>query len=338
MSLLFATGWSNGTTVTDAGMFDAAGTGGGGAIGATGRNSGNGLRLTGHNSYQRRNLGGSKTTVLAGFAFMGSSINIDNTARICTFWNAGTERAAMTLRSDGVVTLTGTASTFTIPLAVYVYIEVKVVMSTTVGAWVVRVNGVEVLNVTGINTGDASVSQFSFGNQGNGNTSTRDYDDCVLMDSTDATATQGAPFNDFLGDVRIDALRPDGAGDSTQLTPSAGSNYQCVDETPRNDDTDYVSSATVGQKDLYTVGNLASSTGTVKAVLVTLRARKDDAGTRTIKAKVKHGGTEGNGADQGLSTTYSYLPQDVFGLNPSTSAAWTIAEVNAMQAGVEIVA
>jgi hypothetical protein len=238
--------------------------------------------------------------------------------------------------------MTGLGTTsFTLPTNQFVYLEFDIVVHNTTGSVTIRKNGVQVQTASGLDTTGGTANnycnQFSLGNQGNGNSKHIIYDDLYVLDSTDGTATQGAPLNAFLGDVRIDPLYPDGAGDSTQLTPSTGANWQCVDETPRNDDTDYVSSATTGQKDLYTLTSPTSPTGSVKAVIATMRARKDDAGTRTVHSVIKHGGVEATGADTGLSTSYAYI-YDVFGQNPSTTAAWTLSDLASLQAGVGIVA
>jgi hypothetical protein len=51
------------------------------------------------------------------------------------------------------------------------------------------------------------------------------------------------PNSKALGEGFVVHLIPNGAGATTQLTPSAGSNFQCVDEVPPNT-RDYVSSST----------------------------------------------------------------------------------------------
>ncbi len=330
MALLWAESFDKTTTVAD--IFEATGTGGGGTIGAFGRNSTNGLKITGGNQYSRKNLGGNYATVVSQFAYLPTTVVSGMV--ICQFWDNGTVQAKLTIATDGTVTATGTATTFIMSVGVFHSLEVKCTIHNTTGAWIVKLDGVTVLNVSGINTrGSANnyATQFSFGEQGSGTTISQSYDDWVCMD------TSGATLNDFLGDVRVERLLPSGAGGSTTWTPSVGSNFQCVDEASQNADTDYVSSSTVGQKDLYAIGDLSSVTGTIKGVVVTLRSRKDDAGTRTIKAKIKSGATEGDGADRGMSTTYAYT-QDVFATNPATAAAWTPAEVNSAEAGVEVVA
>ena len=337
MSLLFATGFGLTTAASD--LFESEL--GPLSIGAVGRNGGSGLQVPGNdNRYARKNLGLNASTIIVGVAVNPSTLT--GTSYLLTFDDNGTVQASMRIQTDGQVILTGTSETFVLPVGIYSYLEVKLTVHGAAGAWVARVNGVEVLNETGLDTqatGNSFANQVRFGGPGSGSQTTdKRYDDIVIMDSVDATSTQGAPFNDFLGDIRVDALMPEADGDSSDFTPSTGTdNYAMVDEVPPNDDTDYVSSSTVGHKDLYALPDLPSPSGEVKGVVVTMRARKDDAGTRTIRAVVKRSGTEAEGPDISLSTDYAYY-QSVFGVDPSTSSPWTIAAVNAMQAGTKVVA
>src|SRR3989304_495806 len=59
-------------------------------------------------------------------------------------------------------------------------------------------------------------------------------DDLALNDTT------GGVDDSWCGDGKIILQTPNGAGDNTGLTPSAGSNYECVDEFPNDGDTTYV--------------------------------------------------------------------------------------------------
>jgi hypothetical protein len=109
-----------------------------------------------------------------------------------------------------------------------------------------------------------------------------------------------------------------------------------VNETLYNEDSNYVSSATVGNKDLYDVTDLPFTPSSVYAVKVTWRARKDDATTRTVRANLKSGATTANGATKAMGASYQSY-SDVYLTDPNTSAAWTVSAVNAIQVGPEII-
>lgn len=72
------------------------------------------------------------------------------------------------------------------------------------------------------------------------------FDDVAINDAT------GLWENSWCGDGHIVHLKPAGAGNNTGWTPSAGSNYDCVNEVTPNSDTDYIS-ATTAVTDDYTV-------------------------------------------------------------------------------------
>jgi hypothetical protein len=71
------------------------------------------------------------------------------------------------------------------------------------------------------------------------------------------------------------------------------------------------------------------------AVQVATVARKDDAGSRSLRAVLKSGATTAN--DATLGTLYAVY-DDRFEVDPATGTAWTKAAVDARQAGVEVVA
>jgi len=199
----------------------------------------------------------------------------------------------------------------------------------------VRVNGVNILSGAGVdtqNTANAAADRFVVDGFGITAAGGQCYDDLYVCDGT------GSSNNNFLGDVRIDAKFPTGAGNSTQFTPSAGSNFQCVDDNPPNDDIDHVESANVGDKDTYAFGTLVSHTPlSIFGVQVNMHAKKDDAGARSIASVVRSGGSDTDGAAQPLGTTYANLRQMVE-QDPNTAAPWTKVNLNASEFGPKVAA
>ena len=114
--------------------------------------------------------------------------------------------------------------------------------------------------------------------------------------------------------------------------------YSLVAEAPDDDgDATYVESGTVGHKDPYGYQDLASTSAAIMAVQVATVARKDDAGSRGLRAVLKSGATTANGATCLLGTSYA-LYDDRFEVDPATTIAWSKAGVDALQGGVEVVA
>lgn len=207
------------------------------------------------------------------------------------------------------------------------YIESKITFHPTSGTAVVRVDGEEWLSVTG-NTalsGETYASRLLWlytNNATRGHT----VNDLYVCDGT------GSVNNDFLGDVRVEALLPSGAGATTQWTPNTGSNYAAVDDNPPDDDTTYVWSETADQIDTYAMGNLETTAGTIHGVQYLLNVR----GERSVALVARPASTNRVGTTQATPASYAYL-REIAELNPEDSAAWEIADVNGMEFGVKLV-
>lgn len=326
MALLFSSGFDK---TTDVSKETHAGDGRS-IVAAAGRNGSNALKLTpntlfGTRGWARWNLGVTANTVIVSVW-----LNLSGSGNpFFELLDNGTIQWKMTLDSDGTVHVTGSSTTFFLSPGSH-HFKAKVTIGNS-GAHEVHVDGIQVLQESGVDTqatANAYATQFVLGDGGQ-QSMTITADDLVIMDDT------GSEFNDIMPDLHIEYLHPTAAGDETDFTPSTGSNYTCVDETDSNGTTDNVTSATIGDRDLYTMSDLASTTGEIHAVKVVMLASKSDAGMRLVKGCVKHGGVVGEGSESGLTTSTVYY-QSVFTTNPSTGSAWTIAEVNAMQAGMEI--
>lgn len=219
------------------------------------------------------------------------------------------------------------------------YIEVKVLISDTVGTIDVQVNGVSVAALTGLDTRDLgsgddidAIDLIGIDGNTSNETSVCLFDDVYVLDTAGSS-----PTNDFLGPTKVEEILPDGAGDNADWTPSAGSNYQNVDETPRDDDTTYNESSTSTNLDLFTGAALALIDGTVFGVQIHALGRITDATTFTLVPTVKSVATEA--ADGGKLITDQVDYEAALGMfedDPDAAAAWTPTTVNAMQIGYEV--
>jgi hypothetical protein len=85
--------------------------------------------------------------------------------------------------------------------------------------------------------------------------------------------------------VRIDTVRPTGAGNYTEFGHQGSSNnWDNVDDTTIDSDSSYNYSNTVGQRDTFDCSNLPVISGSIFGVQVNMAARKDDAGGRTLRS------------------------------------------------------
>ena len=310
-------------------------------IGAYGRNGTNGLRIgpSGGAASITYNLPANLSTIIVGgaYKFTVSSVAsaflyLSDAGSIQVYFQFNTDASISVFNGNG--TLLGTSSPGVLPsyTSQHNHIEAKVLFHNSAGTVEVRVNGntTPVLNLTGkdtTNTANNFITQIVFINQSPSASQSVYVDDFFILDTT------GSP-NDFIGDVRIECKFPDGAGTTANLTPSAGSNFQNVDDNPANDDTDYNSSSTATQKDTFNYAALASTLGAVIAVVVNTVDRKDDAGARTHNHIARLSGTEVDGAAFSPTTSYTNH-QTVYATKPG-GGAWTIADVNNAEFGYKL--
>lgn len=148
-----------------------------------------------------------------------------------------------------------------------------------------------------------------------------------------------APFNARIGDVRCWPLAPNGNGNYSQLVGSDGNsvdNYLLVDEAGASPSSgDYAGSAVDGDKDTYNFASLVPTAGLVADVRHGFWGLKTDAGAKSMRSVVRTGGSDFAGADATLALSQLNFSER-HQINPDTGNPWTIAEVNAIEAGVEI--
>ena len=133
-------------------------------------------------------------------------------------------------------------------------------------------------------------------------------------------------------------LRPNAAGDVTGLAVvGATANWDAVDEDPSDDDTTYVGNTAKGTTayDLYNLPD-PNVVGTINSVTVSINV-KAAAKTGSAQTVIKTEGSEFRGDSYILPTTYT-VTSTTYTTNPSTTVAWTWAQINALQAGVELTA
>lgn len=218
-------------------------------------------------------------------------------------------------------------SAFPIDLAATYLVECRYAVANSNGRVVLKINGIIAIDFTGDTqpstetTVDAAVLGYLSG-VGDGYA----YYDNIIVDDAG-----------WIGKTYIQGRAVTGAGNSTQWTPSAGNNWDCVEERPASD-ADYVSSNTVGHLDLYAAGNMSGSIGSVRAVHILARAVKEGAPTpQNLQLSVRSGGTDYFSADKAVPTAYGML-SNIWELNPDGATAWLEATVNATEIGVKAVA
>jgi hypothetical protein len=284
------------------------------------------------------------TTWSVGFAFRTNN-TLGATARPLFAFEEGATRHVMIIPSTaddgsisayrGTTLVTGSSTSTTAPGVLVAntwhWIDLVVVIHDTAGSVLLKVDGVEVLNLTTQDTRNAGtglVDRVSvFAPSATTASQTRDYDDLIIRD--DST---------LVTDHRISTLYPSGNGNSSQFLGSDGNstdNYLLVDEATHNSDTDYVESSTAGHIDLYAMEDLPTTAVSVLATAQRVVARKTDAGARTGRTVLRTGSTNYEGADIALTDSYAFHSM-LRTVNPNTAAAWTNAGINGLETGVKV--
>jgi hypothetical protein len=270
-------------------------------------------------------LAANESTLYVGFAFQDSSSAANKT--ILKIIDGSTTQVELYVNTSRQVVLkngngtTLNTSTTTVSGSTWTYIELKVVIADS-GSYQLKMNNNSEFSTTGDtkNSANAYATKVSLGND---SASSAGFDDYYIDDAN------------FLGTVKIYTINPT-SDSSVAFTPSAGSNYQCVDDgsTGHDGDTTYVSATASGTKDLYGFADLALTAGTIKGVSLNFVAKKTDSNPASLIPTVKMGGTEYQTTAKTLTTSYVNY-QTVYETNPNTSSAWTYANVDAIIAGYE---
>ena len=283
--------------------------------------------------------------IIVGFAlktpklFLSSSIFLSTTV-------GGAEQLVLRMETSGALTarrdttFLETSPPLFQPNRWY-YFEMNAKISSTVGFVVVKLDGTTVWSsATNLNTQDVSGVFWDSFKINNGMGINTTIDDLYICDGS------GSVNNDFLGDTSIEHINPNAVGDDNDWTPSSAvDHYTLVDDgtalTAPVDETDYVSSGTTLDSDLFNYESLATGPGLGDATLihgiqVNTWARITEVQPSDLLIKTKTGTTEGN-------TTLKIRHDDVeqfmeiavFELDADTAAAWTVSGINAAQFGIE---
>ena len=246
----------------------------------------------------------------------------DTTTHIYLKWNGSTIEA---YRGDNTLLGSGAAASIA---AAFRHVQVYVKVADSGGRVVVKYENVTVIDYTGDTKNAGTNTSVDSVRIGRFDGIAAYFDDFWLCDAA------GSTHNTFLGVARVRTLSPSGAGTDTQMTPSTGANYACIDEVPYSA-TDYVTGA-AGQRDTYAVADLPASPGSVLAVQAVAVAKQTGTGSITLKNAVRSGGTVYTGTASTLPTADSVV-RTIYVTDPATSVAWTTSGVNALEAGAEVV-
>lgn len=288
--------------------------------------TGNCVRLF-HQAYAIKQLDDYYSTIVVGFGFLASTNNQDT--YFFTLNRDGTEQIQLKLVSSAINlyrggSLLGSSSTF-FSTSTWYFLELKVYSHDSSGIAQLKVNGDLEIDYSGDTLHTGYPNQFKIYVP----YSTYNYfDDLYVLDDT------GGTNDDFLGDIKVECLRPTGAGNSTDFTPSTGSNWQNVDDSTPDDDSTYNYHAPQGLPgtDLFTMGDLTTISGGIFGIQPVIYARKDDAGSATLAPVLRTNSTDYVYSGESLADSYEFHTS-IMEENPNTATAWTVTDINNIEGG-----
>ena len=225
-------------------------------------------------------------------------------------------------------TLLGQTTAPVLTANAYHHIETKFVMDAGAGGSVeVRVDGVAVLVIAGVNTGAATAEQVLMNC-----TDYYSFTAAVQMRFKDFVVWSGSGThnNNFLGTVSVVSMVPDGDV-SLGWTPSTGTTgWNLLNASPP-DDTKYISAPyPPPAPSTFSLTDLPVNVTSVRALISQVRARKSDGGDGNIQSTMISSTDHVDGADRPITTAFTYY-EDVFETDPHTAAPWTPASADASQ-------
>lgn len=171
-----------------------------------------------------------------------------------------------------------------------------------------------------------------------------DVDRILSVGSTGDTIIDDLVVSDsaYPGDARTYTVKPNGAGNAQQFTPSSAVAHDTlVDDVPPNTagSDDYVYSSTVGHREQFALEAMPAISGnyTILAAQVKVIASESAATGLSIDTGVRAGTTNyDDGLTHALQTSQTLHEGTIREVNPDTTVAWVDADINALQAGVKV--
>lgn len=227
-------------------------------------------------------------------------------------------------RSSSVGTILGTSATSILTMSAWNHIEVRALASNTVGQVQVRVNGVEVLSLTGVDTVHSGTEYFGAieidtsaitGTNGSGNT--RFFDDIFAWDG------EGSVNNTFIGDKRVTILNPNNNTAVAEWTVvGAASPVQAINTTNDGDTSYITASDSVPVTSEFELEDPDSTIGQIAGVMTVVVAKKVLSGTAIIEHQLVVSSSATADANHSITDSYAYYNR-VHELNPNTGMPWT---------------
>ena len=200
----------------------------------------------------------------------------------------------------------------------------------TEGKLELRVDGITDITFAGDTKpgADTGINTLSFSSFVGSGSYVQLYIDDIIVNNI-----AGSVNNSWPNGAKVVALFPNGAGSSNQYTPSAGSNYQNVEEIPptlvENNNTN-----TDAQLDLFAMSDLPAEAYSIQGIKNMVTALKQGVpAVPNIKTAYKVSGYTARLSSNHALSFSAAVYADIVETNLDSALAWTIADINALESG-----
>lgn len=273
-----------------------------------------------------------------GIAIRQWKDRLENTSWAICFNNIGASRqVSITTDSSGrLVVKTGTPRTGpvigstpmnTIVLNAWQNIEFMATRGNPTGSFEVRVEGVSVLTIAGVNTGADLFAQVEFTHTGNNSGSGNFFfKDLRIWDGS------GGWGDTFPGNTQVIDLGPVSDVSSGWSKSTGTSDFAILDNVPPIDAQFIFAPETpsIPAPAIVGLSNLPEEVTSVRSLMTIYRGKKSDGGDANVQTSLISNGLLSNGANRPVTTAFTYY-WDMSHLDPNTGAPWTPPAVDAVQ-------
>ncbi len=277
----------------------------------------------------------TNSTLIVGLAFKIAT-SFDAAQPFLQLMDEGTIGLGLYINSNGTIFLkagstTVETSTYALTVGTWAYLELKVTCSSATNySYEVRVGQTTIMSgsdthKTGAHSYHNGVTLYGY-SWHYGMT----VDDFYICDGS------GSYNNDFLGNIVVQLVYPDGDASPNEFTTSSGTDHYSRVNEAVSDTTTYLEDTVTGHRELFTFQDVLSI-GVIKGVVVSVESGETDTTPYNYKIQCVSGATTADGATQlAGSSTYS-TRNEIFETDPTTAALWTESGFNAAKFGFKIV-
>ena len=274
-------------------------------------------------------------TIIVGFAFKCKNYNDDED--LLLIQDGATTQIRISTRNTGDLRVergtTTLDTTVALGLAVNIwyYIELKIKIDDSIGTYELRVNSVNVLSDTGVNTqetANAYLNRICFYGDPIIGTTSFFFDDVYILDTT------GTKNNDFLGTMKVVMISPTADTAEVDFTPSEVDNYDGVDDGVTVDDATYNESTTSAHQDIFEYAD-TTDIRLIAGLMVCTEAKETDANDFTLKTLVRSNSTIHTDVAQALTSSYTIITR-LLEDDPVTETIWSAGAIDAAEFGYEV--